>query len=1055
MRWIVDSSLRFRRVVAVTAVVFVLVGAWQVRRLSVDSLPEFSPTTVEVQTEALGLSSTEIEQLITVPLEQDLLNGVAHLALIRSSSVPGLSSVEMIFEPGTTLYQARQVVQERLTQAHALPNVSKPPAMLQPRSSTSRVMMVALSSKTLSLIEMSRLARWTIRPRLMGVPGVSGVSMWGHRERQLQVQVDPQHLAGAGVALEQVIRATGNATFVSPLTFLEASTPGTGGFIDTNNQRLGIQHLLPIHTAADLADITLDERGEGVGLRLGDVATVVEDHQPLIGDAASADGAGLMLVIDRIPGANTRDVTRRVDEALDSLRPGLGGLSFDTSVFRPATYIDSAMHTGRVSLLAGFVLLVGFLVVAFRGWRKAAVCVVAVSASLVAAALVLVVRGTTANMMVLAGLALAVVIVVDDAVAFTDHVVRRLRQTDDGGLRPDPALVVREAVVDIGGSTVFATLIIAVAAIPLLLLHSLSFGDFLAPTARSYLLAVAVSALVALAVTPALSLVLVSAAPVGVSEPLAGGWLLRRHQGLLRRVASGWMPLAAAAALAVLAVALLPRLDVSLVPALEDPDVLIHLDSVPGTSLAETGRITSRAARELQSVRGVRHVGAHVGRAILGDQVVGANSAELWVRLKSTADHQAAIAEIRRVVRGYPGLRGDVLAYPKDRIQRVLERTDKPVVVRIFGIDQGVLNAKAEELRRSLTAVQGIDGARVEARPEEPTIQVEVDLDAAQRAGIKPGDVRRASATLLSGIEVGSLFEDQKVYEVVVRGVPATRQNLTSVRDMLIETPSGSRVRLGDVAKVNVAAVPAVIRHEGSSRSVDVTADVRGRSLGAVVADVRQRLNAVQMPLEYHGEVLGGYAHHRAVVQRGMLYAVVAAVGILLLFQAAFESWRLAVLAFVSLPLALVGGGLAILADGGTLTLGALVGAFAVLGLAARHITILLRRYQEMETRELEPMGVAMVVRGAGERVAPVLTAAGAIAIAFVPVLLRSGVPGHEIVRPMALMVVGGLVTSSVVTLLLTPALYLRLAMGRADAAPTEPRRRSLRPRRLSQEANQ
>ena len=319
MRWIIGSSLKARGFVLLLAGVMIVLGIGQLRNMPKDVLPEFRPPTVEVQTEALGLSALEVEELITVPLEQDLLNGVAFLHTIRSASLPGLSSIEMVFEPGTDILDARQVVEERLTQAHALPQVSKPPQMLQPVSSTGRVMMVGLSSDELSLIEMSLLARWNVRPRLMGVPGVANVSVWGQRERQLQVLVDPERLRAHGVSLQQIIETTANAQFVSNLSFVEASTPGTGGIIETPTQRLGIQHAVPFASPADLAKVIVQDTG-GAPLRLGQVTDVVEDHQPLIGDAVFSDGPGLLLVIEKLPDANSLDVTRGVEAALDDLR---------------------------------------------------------------------------------------------------------------------------------------------------------------------------------------------------------------------------------------------------------------------------------------------------------------------------------------------------------------------------------------------------------------------------------------------------------------------------------------------------------------------------------------------------------------------------------------------------------------------------------------------------------------------------------------------------------------------------------------------------------------
>ena len=338
LRWIIATGSQFRFLIIVLAAALMVFGFVRVRAMPVDVLPEFSPPYVEIQTEALGLSAEEVEQMITVPMEQDLLSGVAWLDTIRSESVPGMSSIVVFFEPGTDLMQARQMVAERMTQAVALPHVSKPPIMLQPLSASSRVLIVGLSSKTLSPIQTSVLARWTIGQRLMGVPGVSNVAIWGLRDRQLQVQVNPQQLQARNVTLQQVLETTGNALWVSSLSFLEASTPGTGGFIDTPQQRLGVWHVSPISSAHELAKVPIEDSK----LLLGDVANVIEDHQPLIGDAIANDNTSLFLIIEKLPGANTLEVTRGVEEALDAMAPGLSGVDIDSNIFRPASYIESA-----------------------------------------------------------------------------------------------------------------------------------------------------------------------------------------------------------------------------------------------------------------------------------------------------------------------------------------------------------------------------------------------------------------------------------------------------------------------------------------------------------------------------------------------------------------------------------------------------------------------------------------------------------------------------------------------------------------------------------------
>ena len=435
MRWIVRSSLKSRGLVVAVAAVVLFLGITQLRDMPRDVLPEFVRPTVNVQTEALGLSAPEVEQLITVPLEQDLLNGVPFLDLIHSKSVPGMSSIELIFKKGTDLARARLVVNERLTQAVALPHVSLPPQMLQPLSSESRVMMIGLTSKSHSLIDMGVLARWTLRPRLMGVPGVANVAIWGQRERQLQVQVDPETLDERGVSLDQVISTTGNALWFSPLGRLEANTPGTGGFFDGPQQRLGIFHKSPITTQADLAKVAIEgtESAAAPALTLGDVANVVEDHQPLIGDAVLSKGPGLMLVVEKLPEANVMEVTKGVDEALRAMGPGLAGIQVDSSLFRPANYIAKSTHNVAKALLIGLALLVLLLLALLFEWRTALIAAVTTLLSMALAVIVLHLGGATINAMVMAGLVLAVVVVVGDSIVDTENIRRRLRLNAEAG----------------------------------------------------------------------------------------------------------------------------------------------------------------------------------------------------------------------------------------------------------------------------------------------------------------------------------------------------------------------------------------------------------------------------------------------------------------------------------------------------------------------------------------------------------------------------------------------------------------------------------------------
>jgi CzcA family heavy metal efflux pump len=1036
---IVRSSLRFRLLVVAIAAGVLAVGLVQLREAPVDVLPEFTPPYVEIQTEAPGLSANEVEQLITVPLEADLLNGVFGVDVIRSRSVPGLSSIVLVFEPGSDLYRSRQLVQERLTQAHALPNVSEPPTMLQPRSSSSRVLMIGLASDRLSPIARSVIARWTVRPRLMGVPGVANVAIWGMRDQQLQVQVDPERLRDREVTLDQVIETAGNAQVVSPLSFLEGSTPGTGGFIETPTQRLQVRNVLDrIADPKELGKVPVE--GTAGRLRLSDVADVRVDHQPLIGDAVVGDRDGLLLVVEKFPGASTPEVTRGVEEALDELAPGLSGLRTDTSVFRPATLIDHAIDNLALALITAAVLLALALAAFLFRWRSVVVALATIPVSLVAAALVLDLLGQTFNAISFAGLAVALVLMIDDAVVGAENVSRRVRPRREPAERPVSGVVL-EATRETRSPLMYATLIALLAIVPVAVMEGRP-GAFFQPLVVTYVLAVAAATLVALTLAPALSFLLFSrGSPRGHESPLVR-WLGGRYAGALSRVVRRPRAMLVAAVAAVLlALAALPLLGTSLIPSFEDRDVLVRLDGEPGTSNPRMTAIATTLGRELRGVPGVDNVGAHVGRAVTGDQVVDVNSAELWVSIDSAADHDATLARIEEAAGRTRGAQAGVVTYTAQKMSdvgalddgdgasagdglNVLTGTDEPLVVRVYGQDLATLTREADRVRRLVGGVDGVVDARVEKPVTQPTIEIETDLARAQRHGVKPGDVRRAEATLLHGIRVGSIFAEQKVFDVVVQGVPATRESVASVRNLLIDGSDGGHLRLGQVADVQVAPTPIAIERDAVSRRLDVVTAVSGRGLGAVAGDIEARLASTAFPLEYHAEVLRQTTGQEVGGARMLVFAVGAAIAAFLLLQAAFRSWRLAVLAFVTLPVALVGGVLAALVDGAELSLGSFLGLLAILGLAVRTGVVLIRRFQDIEA-EREGSAADLVEQGARERLAPVLASACAVAAVMLPFAVAGARPGLEIVHPMAVVVLGGLVTLALLYLFVLPALYV------------------------------
>jgi Cu/Ag efflux pump CusA len=1027
IRW----SVKLRVLVVGAAVVALGLGLTQVPSARVDALPEFAPPLVEVQAEALGLSAAEVEQLITVPLEQDLLNGVPWLKRIRSESVPGLSTIDMVFDEGTDVLKARQMVQEHLTQAHALPQVGTPPVMVQPVSSTSRVMMIGLGAKSLSLIDLSVLARWKIKPRLMGVPGVANVAIWGQRDRQLQVQVDPAKLKQHGVSLNQIVSTTGNALWVSSLTFVEASTPGTGGFIDTPNQRFAIQHVLPITTADDLAAVSIEDTGREA-LRLGEVASVVEDHQPLIGDAVLNGDPGLMLVIEKFPDADVEQVTRAIDKAMAEMAPGLTGVSIDPTVYRPATYVDSALGNLAGWALVGLVLLVGLLFGVLLSWRAALVAVVAVALSVSVAALVLYLCGITFNLLILAGLVAATAVVVDDAVTGVDAVRKRLREHREADDRVPTAAVVAGALAARRGPLMVATLAVLILPLPALALTGVG-AAFARPLVLSYVLAVVAALVVALVVTPALTVVLLGKARVHRRSDAVGAILERRFDRWARPFLGRSRLLGTVAVLVAATAALVPQLLVHgpMLPSLQDRDLLIRWQAAPGTSLTEMTRITGTVASELRGVAGVGEVGSHVGRAVMADQSVGVDSGEMWVRLDPSADYRRTVDEVTRVAHAYPGLRSTVLTYTDDRVQAAETGSSAPLTVRLYGYDPAQLRSEADRVRGILAGVPGVVHPVVEPVPTEPTVQVQVDLAAAQRYGITPGDVRRASATYYAGLPVGSLYEDQKIFDVVVWGAPGSRYTPSTIRDLLIDTPSGGHVRLGSVAHVTIEPSPTVIKHDTISRSLDVTAGVSG-DLGAVTTAVRDRVSALPMPSEFHLEVLGDAQAASAGPWWVLGATLVALLAILLLLQAGFGSWRMAALVLLTLPLACAGGVLTASLVGGVATAGSLAGLLAVAGLALRHNVVLVRALRDGPSASR----TEDVLRATRRQVTPVVLSAAATALVLLPLLLWHGTAGTELLFPLAVVVLGGLVSSVVLTLFVLPGLVLLVERPSARAQP-------------------
>jgi CzcA family heavy metal efflux pump len=1020
MRWIVGSSLRFRWLVVAAASALLFFGFQGLQNEKVDVFPEFAPVLVQIETSCVGLATSEVEGLVTVPLE-DALNGTPGVDTIRSQSVGQLSSI--------TLQERLQAV------APTLPTWAAPPQMLPRKSATSRVMQIGLSSNSMSRINLSMIAATTVKARLLHVPGVANVSIWGQRLKQLQVLTRPRDMLKHGLTFDTMQEHVADALDAGTLKFAAGSAVGSIGNAENASQRLPIEDVLPIVGPLDLARTSISAPG-AKQLQLSQVADIKYGHPPLVGDAVINGGAGLLLVVDKYPGANTLEVTKGLDRALKDLKPGLPGITIDANIFRPATFIQTAVDNLSIAVLIGCFLVALILIAFLFEWRAAVISLAAIPLSLGAAAIVLSIQGATINTLVLAGFAVAVGVVVDDAIIDMENIVRRLRQRRAEGIDTPIGRVVLEASLEVRSAILYATLINVVAVVPVIVISGLS-GAFFRPLALAYALAVLASMVVALTVTPALALLLLQNAPLKRREAPLITWLKRGYTAVLMLVIRARRrAFLVVGVVALLALLVLPRLGQDLFPTFKERDFLMHWIAVPSASIKDETRSVTNVSHELAKVPGLQTFGSHIGQALGGEEIAGPNFGENWVSIAPNADYDKTVAQIRAISDNYPGVFHDVQTYLRERIDEVLTGATEAIVIRISGPDLHVLRAKSQELQDRMGRISGLVDVHADIEADVPQPVVKVKLRQARRYGVKPGEVRRNAGELLGSEEVGDIFRGGKIYGVAVWTTPETRQNFTDVKNLPIDAPGHGQVALGKVANVKIQPEPNVIKREDASRYIDVVANVGGGSdLGSATNAVSNEIKNMHFPLGYEA-VQKGEAQERAAANRNLLlYAIVAAVAIFLLLQAAFGSWRLATVLFASLPMALAGGLLAAYTAVGVISLGALIGFYTVLGIAARNGIMMISHFQHLEKYEDVKFGLDLVLRGAQERLAPILMTALATALAVLPLVISGDKPGQEIEHPMAIVILGGIVTSTLINLLILPALYLKFGERRERRA--------------------
>ncbi|MHB8735545.1 MAG: efflux RND transporter permease subunit [Terriglobales bacterium] len=1021
IRW----SLHNRAVVVALALVLLVWGGVQALHAPVDVLPQFSPAQVVIQTEAPGFAPPQVEQQVTIPLETSMLglNGVED---VRSTSIDGLSIITVYFNSGSSVWTDRQLVAEALTTVATLPSSVQPPRLTPVTSPIGMTEVLGMTDDAAGThpYRLRTLADWLVRRRLLAVPGVANVTVYGGEIKQYQITVDPRRLQQFGLSLVQILQAARDAGALG------------GGFFSTPSQQI------IVHASGQIEDLdSLSRTGvaiaHGVPITLGQVATIHFGEPPPIGGATLNGRPGVVLQVFKQPWADTIPLTAAIDRAVHDLQPSLpAGIRLIPDLFRQARFVQASIHELNTAILEGGLLLVLVLVVFLRNGRAAAISFTAIPLSLLTAVLVLIHGGASLNAMTLGGLLLALGEVVDDAIIDVENIGRRLRENQIAA-RPAPLWeVVFHASTEVRGSVVYATLIVVLVFLPVLALPGVE-GHIFAPLAKSYILAILASLAVALTVTPVLSFWWLPRRTTVVAE--ADGRLVRslknNYEGILRRTLPYPRVLAVAALLGSgIALVTLSHLGGEFLPPFQESNLILHMTSLPGISLSTTLAEGQRLEKELLRLPGVASVDQRAGRASLGEDTVSSNNSEFDLNLRSGFDRQRTLAQIHRVTQTFPAFVWAAKGFISERMDEVLAGSTGTVAIKIYGGDLDQLQQIAAQVQAQLATLPGVRDLQMAQASNVPELDIHLRRAAAAAYGISSADLASTVQMAFYGSTVGTVFEGQRHFDLVVRFPEDSVASPAMAATLLVGSPGQSPVPLASVADVHMTEGPQQITRENGSRVVVVQCNVNGRDLVGFVNRARARIGThVHPPNGYTIEYAGAYQSRAEATTRLRTLSLAAlAAGVFLLYLA-FRSVRATALVLFNIPVAFLGGVAAVWVSSSPVSVGTLVGLITLLGITARNGIMMVSHYHHLEEREGEEFGPQLVLRGARERLVPILMTATATGLALLPILVGGQHSGREMELPMAIVIVGGLITSTLLNLLILPTLYLQ--WGRAPSS--------------------
>ena len=1037
---IVRFSIRRSGVVIALAIAVMVYGLYSLTHASLDVFPEFSPIQVVIQSEAPGLSAELVETLVSQPLE-NAIAGVPGIQFLRSQSIPGLSVVTVIFSDRSDIYRNRQLVAERLSALTSQLPQAITPTITPLASSASTVLGIGLTSDKRSLMELRSLVDRVVRPHLLSVAGVADVNVFGGEVRQWQVQVQPEKLILYGLALEHVIAAARKATGVRG-----------AGFIENSNQRIVVTTEGQALSREQLSQIVVRETATQ-SITLSDVAIVTQAAAPSIGAAAIDAKPGVFLAIQGQLGANTHATTLALEKSIQDLEPLLAReqVKMNARMFRPANFIETALKNLQSDLLIGLTLVVIVLFLFLFNVRTAFISSTAIPLSLIAAIIVLGYFGISLNIMVLGGLAIALGEVVDDAIIDTENIFRRLRENRLATMPRAAWDVVFQASMEVRSSVIYATFIVALVFVPLLTLGGVA-GKLFSPLGTAYILAILASLVTALTVTPALSYLLLSKAKLSAADPPLIAWLKPRYLRVLDSIERHPISTTAAAATAlIIGIAVLPLLKGEFIPALKEGHYIIHMSAIPGTSEQESLRIGKKVVQAISAIKGVQSVSQWVGRAANGPDTFGSHYSEFEVEIGSLpgSEQKRVLDEIRTALTGtkpqknealtvtavsdFVGVNFAVNTFLTERIGETVAGYAAPVVINLYGPDLDNLDRDAYAVASVLSGVRGARDVQVQAPSGMPQLSIRLRHDKLRLWGLLPADVLETVQVVYEGLIVGQTYQGNEVTGLAVTLDAKFKRDLSQAGLLPLRTPRGKLITLKDVADIQQVSGRYKILHADGKRLQTVTSNLNQRDVEDFTREARDRIiKQVRFAPGNYVSITGAAEAQATAREELILHSALAGVGIFVLLYLAFNSLRNLAVTFLNLPFALLGGVLAVLFSDGWLSVGSLVGFVTLFGITLRNSIMLVSHYQHLVEVEKRPWNLATAKLGAAERLPSILMTALVTALGLLPLALGSGEPGREIEGPMAAIIVGGLVTSTILNLLILPTVLLHFGAFRA-----------------------